>query len=65
MKVTIHDNERLRKAVVADGVVVNVIVCAADFAIPGALLVDAGDAQIGWLHRDGALAPPDVANATE
>lgn len=55
--VKVHDNERLRKAVIAGGKVVNIIVCAADFAPEGMVLVDAGDAEIGWLYQDGALTP--------
>lgn len=55
----VHDNGRLRKAVIEGDAVVNIIICAADFELPGKLLVDAGDADIGWRLVDGALVPPE------
>lgn len=56
--IIIHDNERVRKAVIEDGRVVNVIICAADWAPEGMMLVDAGEAEIGWLYSDGTLTQP-------
>ena len=56
--VVIHDNERKRMAMIEDGRVTNIIICAADWAPEGMTLVDAGEAEIGWLYLDGVLTPP-------
>ena len=58
--IVIHDNERKRKAVIEDGRVTNIIICADDFALEGKTLVDAGEAEIGWTHQDGILRPLGV-----
>lgn len=56
---TIHDNERTRKAVISpDGKVENIIVAANDYTMPGRIIVNAGDAEIGWLYINGVLMPP-------
>lgn len=54
----IHDEGRIRKAVIVDGVVTNVIICGPDFAPPNTILMDAGEAERGWLLSDGVLIPP-------
>ena len=48
----------IRKAVIKDGTVVNVIVAAEDFEIEGVELVASEGAQIGQLYADGAFTDP-------
>jgi hypothetical protein len=55
---TVHDNERVRKAVIENGKVANIIIAAADWGPEGMMLVDAGEAEIGWLYANGVLVPP-------
>ncbi len=47
-----------RLAEIVEGVVVNVIVAAPDFALPGVTLVASDVAGIGWAYADGVFTPP-------
>lgn len=49
----------MRYAVIADGLVANVIVADAGFSLPGKTLVEAGNAGPGWTWDGETFSPPD------
>lgn len=56
----------MRKFVISDGVIENLIEADVDFMLPGALLVpaDGVEADIGWTWNDGEPTPPEAAAPT-
>lgn len=49
----------MRKAVIENGIVTNVIEAGPDFELPGKTLVDAGNAGIGWTWDGETFTPPE------
>lgn len=50
----------MRKAVIKNGIVENVIIAADDFAPPdGCVLVESNEAGPGWTYSDGKFTEPE------
>lgn len=51
----------MRRAIVENGIIQNIIEAEEDFELPGKTLVTAGSAGIGWLWDGEAFSPPPPA----
>lgn len=60
---TVHDNERIRYAVIEADMIVNIIIGPADWAPEGMTLIALPEdhlGEIGSLYADGVVVPPSA-----